>query len=90
MLAQYLADKPDGSQAPPSPQPDQNKCHGVNGDHWVIHRDTAASIVKDFCNQDSKSREYVLSMAQSLLLSYQSCTDMTIIGITKEASTTYD
>ena len=61
VLTQYLADKSDGSQAPPAPpsQPDVNKCNGVGGDHWVIHRDTAASNVKDFCNQDSKSREYV-------------------------------
>ena len=86
VLAQYLADKSAGSQAPKKPsQPDQNKCHGVNGDHWVIHRDTAASNVKDFCNQDSKSREYVVSIAQSLLFSYKHSTDMTIIGITKEA-----
>ena len=91
VLAQYLADKSAGSQASTTPsQPDQNKCHGVNGDHWVIHRDTAASNVKDFCNQDSKSREYVMSMAQSLLLSYKYSTDMPMIGTTKEAWTTCD
>ena len=91
VLAQYLADKPDGSQAPVTPsQADVNKCHGVNGDHWIIHRDIAASNVNDFCNQDSKSREYVASMARSLLLLSKYGTDMSIIGITKVASTTCD
>ena len=88
--AQYLADKPDGSQAPTTTQPDQNNCHGVNGDHWVMHRDTAASNVKDFCNQDSKSQEYVASMAQSLLLSYKYSTDAPMTDTTKEAWTTCD
>ena len=91
VLAQYLADKPAGSQSPTTPsQPDQNNCHGVNGDHWVMHRDTAASNAKDFCNQDSKSREFVVSMAQSLLSSYKYSTDMPMIGTTKEAWTTCD
>ena len=71
VLAQYLADKPDGSQAPTTPQPDQNKCHGVNGDHWVIHRDTVASNVKDFCNQDSKSQEYVCIRGPELAIIIQ-------------------
>lgn len=36
---------------------DENKCHGVGGDYWVMHRDTAVNNVKDFCNQGLKSIE---------------------------------
>lgn len=91
VLGQYLADKPHGSQSGGTPtQSDENRCHGVKGNHWVIHRDIAASNVKDFCNQDSKSREYVVSKAQSLLLSYNSSADMPIIGTTQVVWTTYD
>ena len=39
-------------------KPDVNKCHGVNGNFWVMHRDTAVSNAKDFCKQKTQSVEY--------------------------------
>ncbi|KAL8675303.1 MAG: hypothetical protein Q9224_007474, partial [Gallowayella concinna] len=51
-----------GAPAPPAPKPaddkkDENKCHGVGGDTWVIHRDTAVKNAEDFCKQATKSLE---------------------------------
>lgn len=45
------------TEAPAADAKDDNKCHGVGGDFWVIHRDTAAKNAEDFCAQGSKSVE---------------------------------
>lgn len=58
VFAQYKEDTKDNNQTPKSPpKADENKCHGVGGDYWVIHRDTAVNNVNDFCGQGSKSVE---------------------------------
>ena len=36
---------------------DRNECHGVSGDTWVMHKDTAVKNVGDFCAQGSNSVE---------------------------------
>lgn len=38
-------------------KPDDNHCHGISGNTWVMHRDTAVQNAKDFCSQSSKSVE---------------------------------
>lgn len=43
---------------PPPPHPDQNACHGISGDYWVMSRDLAIENVKDFCGQNDKTKEY--------------------------------
>jgi len=59
IYTQYKKDTVDTTQSPPpAPKADGNKCHGVGGDYWVMHRDTAVSNVNDFCGQASKSVEY--------------------------------
>lgn len=52
VLAQYKKDTPNVA-----PKKDQNDCHGVSGNYWVMHRDTAINNVNDFCAQGSKSVE---------------------------------
>ena len=56
VFAQYKEDTKVSSPASP-PKADENKCHGVGGDYWVMHRDTAVKNVNDFCGQSSKSLE---------------------------------
>ena len=55
VLAQYKKDTASSTQTPP--KADVNNCHGISGDYWVIHRDTAVNNVNDFCSQQSKSVE---------------------------------
>lgn len=52
VLAQYKKDVEDEA-----PKADQNDCHGISGNYWVMHRDTAVNNVNDFCAQGSKSVE---------------------------------
>lgn len=48
---------PTASETPVQGKKDENKCHGVSGDIWVIHRDTAVKNAEEFCSQSTKSRE---------------------------------
>ena len=57
VFAQYKEDTKDSNPSSPPPKPDENKCHGVGGDYWVMHRDTAVKNANDFCGQGSKSVE---------------------------------
>ncbi|KAI9794422.1 MAG: hypothetical protein M1816_005492 [Peltula sp. TS41687] len=71
ILAEYKRDRDVDNaphQAAPAPNP-SNACHGVNGDIWVIHRDTAVKNVNDFCAQGSKSVEYNQGSVDHLRLS---------------------
>lgn len=44
--------------APAQPAaPPQLKCHGVNGDRWMLSRDQAVSAVEQFCKQDVNEKE---------------------------------
>ena len=55
VVAQYKKDiKP---TEPEIVKEDQNNCHGVNGNVWVMHKDTAMTNVDDFCAQGTKSVE---------------------------------
>ena len=54
VLAQYKKDTESEES-----RKDQNNCHGVNGNTWVMHKDTAVANANDFCVQGSKSVEYV-------------------------------
>lgn len=42
---------------PAGERKDESNCHGVSGDFWVMHRDTAVKNAEDFCKQSSKSVE---------------------------------
>ncbi|KAF2808927.1 uncharacterized protein BDZ99DRAFT_444813 [Mytilinidion resinicola] len=70
ILAEWKADR-DVDSAPPTPPAGQDKvqCHGINGDVWIMHRDTAAQNIKDFCAQASKSVEYNDGTVDQLRLS---------------------
>ncbi len=57
ILAQYKKDLDAETAAKGPSTPDQNACHGVGGDTWVMHRDAAVTNVEDFCTQQSKSVE---------------------------------
>ncbi|KAL8881931.1 MAG: hypothetical protein Q9198_000971, partial [Flavoplaca austrocitrina] len=64
-------------QAPVEEKKDENKCHGVGGDFWVIHRDTAVKHVEEFCAQGSKSLEYNKDSVDHLRLSVKLPSDDT-------------
>lgn len=38
---------------------DSIKCHGVNGQQWIVSRDQAVSAAKDFCAQTGTPKECV-------------------------------
>lgn len=58
VLAEYKKDTADSTMSPPpAGKTDENKCHGIGGDYWVMHRDTAVNSFNDFCGQGSKSVE---------------------------------
>ncbi|KAL9579508.1 MAG: hypothetical protein Q9203_006664 [Teloschistes exilis] len=65
------------TEAPAADAKDDIKCHGVGGDFWVIHRDTAAKNAEDFCAQGSKSVEYNQDSVDHLRLSIHLLTDGT-------------
>lgn len=56
VFTQYKKDSMTSTLPGPS-KADENKCHGVGGEYWVIHRDTAVKNVGDFCGQQSNSVE---------------------------------
>ncbi|KAI4255904.1 MAG: hypothetical protein L6R42_006500, partial [Xanthoria sp. 1 TBL-2021] len=47
-----------GGLTSPADNLDPLKCHGVNGDVWMIHRDQAVSAAEQFCGQHIKEKEY--------------------------------
>ncbi len=58
VFAAYVKDTASSTVSPPpAPKQDENKCHGISGNYWVMHRDTAVNNVNDFCSQGSKSVE---------------------------------
>ncbi|KAI4134836.1 MAG: hypothetical protein LQ347_001191 [Umbilicaria vellea] len=64
VLAQYKKDTEDKA-----PKADQNACHSISGNYWVMHRDTAVNNVNDICAQGSKSVEYNQGTVNHLCLS---------------------
>jgi hypothetical protein len=57
VIAQYKRDLADENAASKPSAPDNNACHGVGGDTWVMHKDQAVENVGNFCAQGSKSVE---------------------------------
>ncbi|KAL8770318.1 MAG: hypothetical protein Q9209_003954 [Squamulea sp. 1 TL-2023] len=67
--SQHTESSPSSSPLPVEGAKDENVCHGVGGDFWVIHRDTAVHNAEDFCKQSSKSLEYNQDSVDHLRLS---------------------
>ncbi|KAK8039453.1 hypothetical protein PG993_007864 [Apiospora rasikravindrae] len=59
----------DGGGSTSPPKPDENKCHGVSGDMWVMSRDQAVDNVKDFCKQTQSKIKYNEDSVNELELS---------------------
>ncbi|KAK6844306.1 hypothetical protein PG995_014416 [Apiospora arundinis] len=57
-----------GSTTTP-PKKDENKCHGVSGDYWVMSRDQAVDNVKAFCGQTQGKVKYNEGSVNELELS---------------------
>lgn len=49
---------PTESANPPPGSTDNNVCHGISGDYWVISRDVAMQNVEDFCKQSRVTVQY--------------------------------
>ncbi|KAL8779859.1 MAG: hypothetical protein Q9203_001407 [Teloschistes exilis] len=49
--------------------PPQLKCHGVNGDTWMLSRDQVVSAVEQLCKQDVNEKEYFQGSVDSVKLS---------------------
>jgi hypothetical protein len=60
---------PSAPTSSPSRVPEKNECHGIGGDTWVMHADTAIKNVDDFCNQNSKEVTYNQGSVDELKLS---------------------
>lgn len=65
---------PPPPQQPP-PTPDQNACHGVGGDYWVMSRDVAFDNANAFCGQPDKKVIYNQDSVNELSLSVQNLND---------------
>ncbi|KAK8098814.1 uncharacterized protein PG998_012055 [Apiospora kogelbergensis] len=52
-----------------APTKDENKCHGVSGDTWVMSRDVAVDNAKAFCAQREKKVRYNKGSVNELELS---------------------
>ncbi|KAK6859188.1 hypothetical protein PG995_005041 [Apiospora arundinis] len=65
--------QPPKDSAPPAPPAppvkDENKCHGIGGDTWVMSRDFAVENVKAFCGQREKKVRYNTGSVNELELS---------------------
>lgn len=79
VLHVYASDLEDGNtEQPPAPtKPDENKCHGISGDYWVMSRDTAVENVKAFCGQSEKTVKYNEGSVNELELSLRDLDDDT-------------
>lgn len=69
ILDQYTDDMGGLSAPPPTTIPEKNACHGISGDTWVMHFDTAIKDADDFCNQDSKEVTYNQGSVDELKMS---------------------
>lgn len=58
-----------------SPGGDKNACHGINGDYWIMSRDTAVANVHAFCQQSVKNVTYNEGSVNELSLSIQNVQD---------------
>ncbi|KAL2205969.1 hypothetical protein CC79DRAFT_1246265, partial [Sarocladium strictum] len=63
VLDQYISDLGEGQNDEPEPEPeppkqDENKCHGIGGDYWVMSRDVAVENVKEFCQGDGSKTTF--------------------------------
>jgi hypothetical protein len=68
--------------ADPAPPPisslataDNNACHGINGDYWIMSRDIAADNAKDFCTKSDKTKTYNAGSVNELELSVRNLND---------------
>lgn len=68
-----LADETSSSSAPAAQ--DNNACHGISGDYWVMSRDVAIDNVKDFCSQNSLTKKYNEGSVNELELSVKKLND---------------
>ncbi|KAJ8610744.1 hypothetical protein MRB53_038386 [Persea americana] len=53
------------------PAQDQNACHGISGDYWVMSRDVAVDNVNTFCGQSNSTQYYNTGSVNALELSVQ-------------------
>lgn len=59
-----------GDSSPNTTAPkDNNACHGISGDYWVMSRDVAVSNVQDFCSQTEHKKTYNPGSVNELELS---------------------
>ena len=73
-------DPGDDSDVPVQPTPpaeDQNACHGISGDYWVMSRDTAVQNAEDFCGQTDQTKTYNTDSVNELELSVKNLNDAT-------------
>ena len=47
---------------------DENACHGVSGDYWVMSRDLAVENVREFCKQERQMMSYNIDTVDELEL----------------------
>ncbi|KAK7926918.1 hypothetical protein PG985_003916 [Apiospora marii] len=60
---------PTGHPASGPPAQDENTCHGISGDTWVMSRDVAVDNAKAFCGQREKKKRYNEGTVNELELS---------------------
>lgn len=65
----------DGPKVIESPSTDENVCHGISGDYWVMSRDVAVGNVKLFCAQSERTMKYNLGSVNELELSVRKLGD---------------
>jgi hypothetical protein len=67
----------DAGEETAPPAEDKNVCHGVEGDYWVMSRDTAVENVGDFCGQTDQKKTYNTGSVNELELSVKNLNDDT-------------
>ncbi|OIW26935.1 SGNH hydrolase [Coniochaeta ligniaria NRRL 30616] len=67
ILDDYAAGGGGGGPAPPAK--DENKCHGVSGDYWIMSRDAIVPNIKEFCGQADKKKIFNVGSVNELELS---------------------
>ncbi|OQO14037.1 hypothetical protein B0A48_00913 [Cryoendolithus antarcticus] len=78
VLDTYIGDLGSQTSLPAgTPSQDQNVCHGVSGDYWIMSRDVAVDNAKAFCAQDSKTVTYNAGSVNELELSVRRLGDNT-------------
>lgn len=61
-------DEPEDTSPPPE---EENACHGVSGDYWIMSREVAVENVKDFCSQTEDIKTYNVGSVNELELSVE-------------------